>query len=254
MCLVIMAFFSDAYPGNEQVLFREEFQDLAKWKEEFFPKIPRHTTYSIGNQGDRSYLKTQSGSSASLLIYTETFDVYAFPRVRWSWKIDGIIENGDAKTRQGDDYPIRVYIAFEYDPDRAGFLDRTRYGVMKALYGQYPPHSSLNYIWANLQHKEDVLDSPYTDRSRMILLEKGGRLAGVWVQEDIDIIRDYERAFGEKPPARATIGIMNDSDNTGGSATSYIDYLMVYRASGDLDTPGAALASPQGSIPVHSEN
>ena len=226
---VLMSFVHPLFSQNSSVLFREDFQDLVKWKEEFFPKIQRHTTYTIEKQGGDTYLKAHSESSASLLIYKEPFDVYAYPHVRWRWKIDGIIKKGNAKTRQGDDYPVRIYIAFEYYPADAGIFLRAQYAAVKALYGQYPPHSSLNYIWANRKHEEDILSSTYTDRSKMILLEKGDDLAGTWVTEDINIIEDYEKAFGGKPPRRATIGIMADSDNTSEQATSYIDYIMVYR-------------------------
>lgn len=226
---VLMNFVLPVSSQDSHILFREDFQDLVKWKEQFFPKIQRHTSYTVETQGGDTYLKAHSESSASLLIYTEPFDVYTYSRVRWRWKIDRIIEKGNAKTRQGDDYPIRIYIAFEYDPADAGIFQRAQYVAVKALYGQYPPHSSLNYIWANRQHEEDILSSTYTDRSKMVLLERGDDRAGSWVEEDINIIEDYEKAFGEKPPRRATIGIMADSDNTSGRATSYIDYIMVYR-------------------------
>ena len=36
---------------------------------------------------------------------------------------------------------------------------------------------------------------------------------------------DYRRAFGEEPPRVARIAIMNDSDNTGESAVSRIDWI-----------------------------
>jgi hypothetical protein len=48
------------------------------------------------------------------------------------------------------------------------------------------------------------------------------------VDEEIDILTDYQRAFGTKPPARARIAIMNDSDNTGESSVSWMDHIEVY--------------------------
>jgi hypothetical protein len=38
-----------------------------------------------------------------------------------------------------------------------------------------------------------------------------------------------DKAFGEDPPSVANLAIMNDSDNTGESAVSYIDYIEIYR-------------------------
>jgi Ca2+-binding EF-hand superfamily protein len=42
-------------------------------------------------------------------------------------------------------------------------------------------------------------------------------------------VDDYQKAFGSKPPSRARIAIMNDSDNTGESSISFMEYLEVSR-------------------------
>ena len=42
-------------------------------------------------------------------------------------------------------------------------------------------------------------------------------------------MEEYQEAFGKNPPDVASIAIMNDSDNTMESSTSYVDYIMVYR-------------------------
>ena len=44
----------------------------------------------------------------------------------------------------------------------------------------------------------------------------------------IDRHSSYKTAFGEEPPAKATIAVMNDSDNTGESSISWIDDIRVY--------------------------
>ncbi|MCK5347452.1 MAG: DUF3047 domain-containing protein, partial [Candidatus Heimdallarchaeota archaeon] len=72
--------------------------------------------------------------------------------------------NGNAKTKEGDDYPIRIYVIFKYDPKRAGFFEKLKYNSAKLVYGEYPPHSALNYIWANKEHKERIITSAYTDK------------------------------------------------------------------------------------------
>ena len=118
---------------------------------------------------------------------------------------------------------------FEYDPERVGFLDRITYATAKLLYGQYPPYSSLNYIWANREHKEGVIRSAYTERSRMIPLQRGPENLGTWQIEDVMILEDYRKAFGTDPPSIARIAIMNDSDDTGEQSVSYIDYIEIYR-------------------------
>jgi hypothetical protein len=65
------------------------------------------------------------------------------------------------------------------------------------------------------------------DHVRYILLRKGSALAGTWQEEKVDIVADYREAFRTDPPAKARIAIMNDSDNTGESSVSWIEYIEV---------------------------
>jgi hypothetical protein len=174
----------------------------------------------------------RSNASASLLVYKKPFDVYEYPNIRWRWKISNIYRKADPKVKSGDDYPIRIYIAFEYDPQKEGLIDRAIFNVLRLIYGEYPPSGSLNYVWSSKVLSERSMPSPYTDRNRMIFLQKGSPRVGQWVDEEVNIIKDYEDIFGKKPPRRATIGIMNDSDNTGEKATSYVEYIEVFKQDG----------------------
>ncbi len=226
--LVCMTFAAAAQPART-VLFREDFQDLENWRPLTFPKISRHSVYSVVKDGDASYLKTESDASASGIVWKKEFNVSAYPRVRWRWKIDHVYQKGNAEERSGDDYPIRVYILFRYDPETASLGQRIRYGLAKAIYGEYPPLSSLNYIWANRRHAQRIIPNPYASQAKMVILESGSEKAGQWVEESVDILADYREAFGGDPPADASIAVMNDSDNTGERSTSYLDFIEVYR-------------------------
>ena len=211
---------------------REEFADLDRWEPLLFPEIPRHTLYELESSGERDYLRAESRASSSGLIYTEEFDVYEFPNVRWRWKVDNIYTGKQVnrpRTKAGDDYPIRIYIIFRYDPQRADALQRLTYAAAKRRYGEYPPHSALNYVWASNLTDRTIMTNPYTSRSQMIFLRMGDEQKGRWVEETVDILADYRRAFGEDPPARASLAIMNDSDDTGQSSVSYLAFIEVYR-------------------------
>ena len=227
MAVLITTFPASADDHN--VLFREDFATLDNWKPFFFPKIKSHSTYTIERDGDKPVLRAESHASASAIVYKDVFDVYDYPRVKWRWKVRNIYARADVRSKEGDDYPIRVYIMFEYDPEKAGAFERIKYGFAKALYGEYPPHSSLSYVWSSKDDPETFIISPYTERAMMVLLEKGLTKAGTWVDEEIDILADYQTAFKSKPPARARIAIMNDSDNTGESSVSYLEYIEVYK-------------------------
>lgn len=210
---------------EKNVFLREDFDTLVEWRPRTFPKIKEHTVYSIEKDAQGSYLKAKSNASASGIIYKKEFNVYEYPKVRWRWKVSNIYAKGNAEEKKGDDYPIRVYIVFKYDPGKAAFATKIKYSLLKKLYGEYPPDSSLNYIWANRTHEERILTNTYADQSRMVILQAGTEKTDTWQEEEVHILEDYRRAFEADPPPIARIAIMNDSDNTGERSVSYIDYI-----------------------------
>lgn len=214
--------------NSTNILFREEFNTIDNWRPLFFPKIKRHSSYSIESDAEGNYLKTESHASASAMIYRQTFDVYTFPNIRWRWKALNIYTNGNAEFRDGDDYPARLYIIFKYEPEKAGFFEKLKYSTAKLLYGEYPPHSAVNYIWASRDHKRRIMVNAYSEKA-MMFIKRGTSDIGAWHIESVNILNDYLEAFGEKPPAVASIAVMNDSDNTGEKSVSYFDFIEVYR-------------------------
>ena len=211
------------------IFINEDFSTLDNWVPVYFPKIDRHSEYVIQKAGSDDILVARSNASASGIRFDKEFNVYDYPVVRWRWKVEKVYENGDVERKSGDDYPLRVYILFKYDPEKAGIKERIVYGLAKAVYDAYPPQSTLNYIWANRPHAQKIYPSPYTDRARLIILRAGKAETGVWKEEEINIVEDYKKAFAVPPPATASLAIMNDSDNTGESSVSYMDYIRVMK-------------------------
>ena len=76
---------------------------------------------------------------------------------------------------------------------------------------------------------ERIIASPYTEKTRVVVLEKGKQRAGRWVEESVNVLDDYRKAFGMDPPATAGLAVMSDTDNAGRSAAAYIDFIEVYR-------------------------
>jgi len=213
--------------AEDSPFIREDFDSLEDWSQLFFPRIENHTLYEIRVSDGLGYLTAISSSSASAMVYKKEFNVLKNPHLRWRWKIEKVYEKGDASSKSGDDFTARVYVIFKYDPEGAPLGRRLKYGIARGIYGEYPPDSSLNYIWANREHGARILTSPFSDRSKMVVVESGPGKAGQWVEEEADILRDYREAFGHDPPRTASLAVMNDSDNTGESSVSYIDYIEV---------------------------
>jgi hypothetical protein len=229
---LILLFLNIAFAAHGQehrVLFREGFSNLDNWKPLYFPKIERHTSYIVEVDEQGHFLKAESRASASALVFKHEFNVYEYPRMRWRWKVGNVYSRGDARTQKGNDYPLRIYILFKSSPDQVSFVERLKYGVAKMIYGEYPPHSSLNYIWANKLHPEHIMSDPHAPESKLILLQNGAGKVGRWLIQEVNLLADYQAAFGRKPPATATLAVMNDSDDTGESSVSAVDFIEVYR-------------------------
>jgi hypothetical protein len=193
----------------------------AGWKPLTFKNIDKHTVYSLVKDGDAVVVKAESQASASGLIREIKIDPREFPILQWRWKVGNVLKKGDVRRKEGDDYPARIYITFEYDPQKLSFLDRTKYGLVKAFYGQYPPLAALNYIWESQAPKGTLVPNPFTDRAMMIVVESGAEKLNQWMTEERDILEDYRKAFGEDPPMINGVAIMTDTDNTGESAVAY---------------------------------
>jgi hypothetical protein len=228
--LIILTMIMIVSPLAAQVSeqgFREEFNTLENWRPLTVPKIQRHTTYRVQKEGEMGFLVAKADNSASGIIYARSFNIYKTPIIKWKWKISNIYLAGDEKKKSGDDYALRIYVVFKYAPEKAGVFEQAQYNALKLLYGEYPPHCSLNYIWANKKYPERILPNTYTAKAQMVILQKGSERAGLWIEERVNALEDYRKAFGDEPPVEASIAIMSDADNTGEQATSYVDYIEV---------------------------
>jgi hypothetical protein len=191
------------------------------WSPLTFDKIPRHTRYSVVEDAGRTVLKAWSDRSASGLIHALEADARRFPVLRWRWKVENTLRHGDVTRKAGDDYPARIYVAFAYDPARASLVQRIKYEALRLIYGAYPPHAGLNYIWDTRSPLGTMVPNPFTDRVRMFVVESGDANVGNWREYERNIYEDYKRAFGEEPPMISGVAVMTDTDNTGESATAY---------------------------------
>jgi hypothetical protein len=191
------------------------------WKPLTFKKIEKHTTYKVIKDGDAAVVKAVSEASASGLTREIKINLKDYPIVQWRWKVANILKNGDVSKKEGDDYPARIYITFEYDAGKVSFFKKAQYETVKLIYGQYPPLDAINYIWESKATKGTVVPNPYTDQVKMIVVESGAAGLNQWMSEERNVYEDYKKAFGEEPPMISGVAIMTDTDNTGESATAY---------------------------------
>jgi hypothetical protein len=200
------------------------------WKPLTFKNIKSTTRYSLVREDGMTVVKAVADRSASGLVREITIDPKEYPWIEWRWKAINLLQKGDVHSKQGDDYPVRLYITFAYEPRRLGVFEKLKYETVKLLYGGYPPLAAINYIWDSRTPTGTVVPNAYTDRVRMIVVESGPAKLNRWVSEARHLYEDYRRAFGEEPPPISGVAIMTDTDNTGESATAYYGDIVFKRA------------------------
>lgn len=191
------------------------------WQAQIFKKIDKHTSYELIKEGDVTVVKAIANASASGLTKPLDLELKDFPILEWRWKVANVIAKGNPKSKAGDDYPARIYLTFKYDPTRVSAWQRAKYGLAKSLYGSYPPHAGINYIWETKLAIGTIVPNAYTDRLRMIVVESGTEKLNEWQSYRRNVLEDYKQAFGEEPPRVSGIAIMTDTDNTGETATAF---------------------------------
>jgi hypothetical protein len=159
-------------------------------------------------------IEARAERSMALLARPLAVDLGATPILCWRWRIDAPVARADLRTRRGDDYAARVYVAFDMPDGALGAATRARLTLARRLFGRQLPDAALSYVWDNRQPVGTRRRSAYTDRVEMIVAESGGTRAGRWVSERADIAADFGRAFGNRPGRPIQLAIASDTDNT----------------------------------------
>jgi hypothetical protein len=190
------------------------------WKPLTFKKVPKLTSYELVKDGEGVVVKAVSDASASGLIKEVRIDPKEFPIVRWRWKVENLLKRSDVTRKDGDDYPARLYITFEYDPGKVSFAKKLMFKAGQAIFGDIPI-GALNYIWESKTPVGTIVDNAYTNFAKMVVVESGPQKVGMWIDESRNIYDDYKKAFGEDPPMINGVAIMSDTDDTKERVTAY---------------------------------
>jgi hypothetical protein len=204
--------FSQAVPGAELP---------AGWQPLVLGSVDRLTRYTVVEADGTVVVRADSDNAASALVYPITVDLTETPVLQWRWKVDNILENGNALSKNGDDYPARLYVLFDVGKDDLSFFESLKLETYRFFYGQYPPLAAINYLWANRQPVGELIPNSYSERVQMYVVQSGKQKLGKWLQQERNIYADYVRAFGEPVPKVSGIAIMTDTDNTAERATAY---------------------------------
>jgi hypothetical protein len=186
-------------------------------------KLPgkQSTQFEYARKDGRDALAVKAQASASMLRRKLRIAPADLGSVRFSWKVPQLIADADMATRDGDDSPVRIILAFEGDRARLSARDAMMSELALTLTGEEMPYATLMYVWCNKREPGSVITSARTGRVRAIVMESGSSKLDQWLDYERNIRADYERAFGEAPGALIGIAVMTDSDNTRSTARAW---------------------------------
>lgn len=169
------------------------FDPLSEWVERRFVGSSK---YQIKQQKGRTILTADSKHSASLLYKKIHIDLNQTPYLNWQWLIEQTYSSiTNEHTKQGDDFPARIYIAIK--PRLGGIQPR-----------------ALTYVWASHATQFSHWKNPFTKSVNVLAVESGNESVGKWLTEKRHLKNDLSRLFGQEIDAIEGIGVMTDSDNS----------------------------------------
>lgn len=183
-------------PGEELVFPPAAIMD---WEAHSFEGQTRYTLTEV--DGREAIHAQCESATASGLFRRVPVDLRETPILEWRWRVNAVYAGIDETTREGDDYPARLYIVDEH----RWMPWRTR---------------ALNYVWASERPRHSDWPNAYARQARMIALRSGPSDDG-WVSERRDLREDFRRYHGRDVETVEAIAIMTDCDDTGQRAEAW---------------------------------
>ncbi len=168
-------------------------------------------------------VELSSNAALTFLEKTVSIDLKEYPWVSWQWRVDNILPGIDERTKQGDDHPIRIFFVFEPDPSKQSFWFRMKRILYLDLYHGHPMGGRFTeYLWSSHLEEGTIMADPGKPKQKLIVVEGGDQNIGKWLFYERNLYKDFVDLYGEEPRKLIFIGILNDMDQTGGKAVSYI--------------------------------
>ncbi|MBB3329459.1 hypothetical protein BDK63_000299 [Halomonas campaniensis] len=164
------------------------------------------TEYRVVEREGTRVLQARSKEQASAKYLEMEVNLERTPYLHWCWQVSGIHHGVDERTRAGDDYPARVYVA-----RKTGILP---WQVQ-----------SVNYVWASGQPQGADWPNAFTSRAHLLALQSGESRVGEWVAEVRHVGEDFASLFGDQADRLDGVALMSDGDNAGVDATAWFSNL-----------------------------
>lgn len=198
--LVFTLIFSDLAISQEIVeIGRFSQSDIKDWQ---VKRFKGETVYTIVSLEGKQVLKAESDKSAAAFYKEIEIDLTKTPYLNWSWRVENILSNLNEQSKNGDDFPARVYVVV-----KSGFLSLS----IKAL----------NYVWSSVTPIGQSWDNPFIGSVKMLSLRSGNTHRGTWQKEKRNVREDLINFLGSEYLVIYGVAVMTDTDNSKGKVRAY---------------------------------
>ncbi|MFN1833691.1 DUF3047 domain-containing protein [Balneola sp. MJW-20] len=165
--------------------------------------------YQVMSENGNKFLNYNGQSGKHLnypLANKDNIDIYKTPVLHWRWRIHEIPEGANEDDSDRNDTAASIYVVFD---------------LGKVLFKKVP--KSIRYTWSSTLPEGKEMSKFYGNQ-KIIVIGSGDDNAGKWQTFERNIVEDYRRLFGDKPPAKPlAILILSDGDSTRKNANADYD-------------------------------
>ncbi len=161
------------------------------------------TTYSVVEDDGMQVLEAKADMSASGYLTQQKLPFSQQAQIKVTYKLLEANNPNDEKTREGDDFPLRIYLTAR----------------------SFPIYRTIVLVHALQYNTGDTWTSPYDGaltKFEMYAFAGGDDKFGEWQTATIPVGQLWDQAFGTEEEKLDGFGFMVDSDNSGGSMRTRI--------------------------------
>ncbi len=154
--------------------------------------------YTVREENGRRFLHAVSNGLGIQAGRSVEWDLDAYPVLAWSWRPGRFPEGGDEREARTNDSALAVYLVVPHSRTRGP--------------------RAVKYIWSERVSVGSRLESN-KGLTQVRVLRSGPPRPGAWVEERVNVLEDFRRAFDEdKTPKPGGIAVLTDADDTRSTA------------------------------------
>jgi len=183
-----------------------------------------HRLYTIAMEDDNYFLHARARRNGSIIAKDMNYNLKEFPVISWRWRAHKLPRGGDERYKKSGDSAAGIYVIFPsaFKPEAL----KNRWGISVPVPDAMKPEC-IKYVWSTSLPPGTVTDSPYSRKTKIVVLQSGTSFVNRWMTEEVNAYEDYKRLFKKEPGVVRAVGILTDADDTASEAGADYDDIVL---------------------------